>query len=123
MSGTYTQITEIVAPSSAAAGETVSVEVRVKNLHTAGIYIIVTARVVDGDIVLLFGNVYHAVDAGVIQSFYDSFIMPNNSVRLWAWSWYWTGTEWYQDDEASKDISLGVVPGFTEFAIASFNKV
>ena len=105
MAGTYTDIVEIIAPSEAAAGETVSVEVRVKNLHTAGIYITVTG-LVDG-VELLFGSVSPVVGSGDIHSYYDSFVMPSNSVTLWAWSWYWgTDGEWHQDDEASRAVAL-----------------
>lgn len=105
MTGTYTDIVEIIAPSEAAAGETVSVEVRVKNLHTASIYITVTGSV-DG-VELHFGNVALVVGAGEIHSYYDSFVMPSNSVTLWVWSWYWgTDSAWHQDDEASRAVAL-----------------
>jgi len=123
MTGNYTHIVEIVAPSEAVAGETVSVEVKVKNLHTASIYITVTGSV-DGTS-LYFGGVYHAVPAGGIQSFYDSFVMPGSSVTLWAWSWYWGIDEaWHQDDEASKKISLAELkPTFSNFSVKDYIKV
>ena len=41
MTGLYTQITEIVAPSSAIAGQLVSIEVKIKNLYSSVIGIMV----------------------------------------------------------------------------------
>ncbi|GAI73550.1 unnamed protein product [marine sediment metagenome] len=42
--GYYTDIINIIAPAQAAAGETVWVEVWVRNLHTTPIYIATTGR-------------------------------------------------------------------------------
>lgn len=108
MTGTYTEIVGIIAPSSAAAGATVNIEVRVRNLHTATIYISATGRVNGLD--LFFGATSYAVSSGAVQSFHDAFIMPNRAVILEVWSWYWgTDQEWHLDDDAVKNISLGVV--------------
>jgi len=116
MTGTYTQITEIVAPSSAISGERVNIEVRVKNLASYPIYICISGRVNGLD--LDFGSYYHSVPAGGIQSFYDAFIMGGHDVTLEVWSWYWTGTEWYQDDHATKEISVTqLAPVITGFEI------
>lgn len=114
MTGAYTQIVEIVAPSEAAAGDTVNVEVKVKNLYTGPNDITVTGNV--NGLELHFGNVYHTVPAGGIQSFYDAFIMPGKSVTITAWSWYFGDDEWQVpgegDDKASKAIPLiGVFAG------------
>lgn len=103
----YTEITQIIIPSSAKAGDIVNVEVRVKNLYSSQIAITVT-----GDVhgtVFYFGGLYHRVNPGATQSFYDSFIMPSSSVRLYAWSYYWTiNEEWCDppDDESYVDVAL-----------------
>ncbi len=108
MTGAYTEIVEIIVPSQAVSGETVNIEVRVKNLHTGPSNITVTGSV--NGLTLHFGSVYHTVPAGSIQSFYDAFIMPDRSVRVYAWSWYWGDNDWQVvgegDDEAYKDIVL-----------------
>ena len=44
MTGNYTDIVEIVAPSKAVAGETVNVEAKVKNLATYAIYICTSGK-------------------------------------------------------------------------------
>ena len=102
--GTYTDIIDIIAPAEAAYGEEVSVEVRVKNLHTSPIYIGTTARYNGVDIFPT--EDYASVDPGATHSFYFNFIMPNNDVELHVWSFYWTVEEWYQDDSGIAYIAL-----------------
>ncbi|GAI53122.1 unnamed protein product, partial [marine sediment metagenome] len=106
MTGNYTEIIEIIVPATAAAGETVNVEVKVLNLYSGPNDITVTGNV--NGLTLHFGGVYHTVPAGSIQSFYDAFIMPDRSVRVYAWSWYWGDNAWQVvgegDDEAYVDI-------------------
>jgi len=104
--GYYTEIREIITQSEAAAGETVWVEVWARNLHTAPIYISVTGRY-DG-VNLLYPD-YATVDAGATHSFVSSFTMPNKDITIDIWSWYWTGTEWVQDDHSYVDITLAEV--------------
>jgi len=50
------------------------------------------------------------VGAGATYSFTRSFTMPNKDVRLEVWSFYWIGTEWYQDDYSYVDIALAAPP-------------
>lgn len=105
MTGTYTEILDVVVPSSAKVGDIVTAEVKVKNLHSAPVYITVTGDV-DGS-VLYFGGLYHTVAAGVTQSFYDTFIMPSNGVRLYAFSFYYGDDgQWKEDDNSYADIAL-----------------
>ncbi|GAI73553.1 unnamed protein product, partial [marine sediment metagenome] len=35
--------------------------------------------------------------------------MPNKDITIDVWSWYWTGTEWVQDDHSYVDIALAEV--------------
>ena len=106
--GAYTDIVSITAPSSAKYGDTVSVTVQVKNLASYAIYIAATGRYDGVDIA--FSPDYASVGAGATYSFTISFTMPNNNIKLEAWSWYWTGTEWYQDDYEYVNIALAAAP-------------
>jgi len=105
--GAYTDIISITAPSSAKYGDTVSVTVKVKNLYTSAIYIGASGRY-DGS--GAFSPNYASVEAGATYSFTYSFTMPNQNIRLDVWSWYWTGTEWYQDDYEYVNIALAAPP-------------
>ena len=121
--GAWTSIVSIIAPAEATPGQLVNVEVRVKNIGNFGFYIAVTAQQDGVDIAITPD--YAGVDPGAIYSFYGSFTMPNKGVRVNAWSFYWTGTEWIQDDYDYKDIAVAVVgpPEFQGFAINQYNKV
>ncbi len=105
--GAYTEIIQIIAPAQAASGELVTIEVRVRNLYTNSIYIAVTARY--NGINIFPTEDYAIVDPGATRSFYFSFTMPNNDIKLDVWSWYWTGEEWYQDDYSYVDIALEAI--------------
>jgi len=102
--GTYTEITEIIAPAEASPGDLVSIEIQVRNLYTSPIYIATTGRYDSVDI--LPTEDYAIVDPGATHSFYFSFTMPNNDIELRVWSFYWTGAEWYQDDYSYVDFAL-----------------
>ncbi len=102
--GAYTEIEAIIAPADASPGALVTVEARVRNLHTGTIYIATTGRYDSVDI--LPTEDYAIVDPGATRSFYFSFTMPPNDVELRLWSFYWTGAEWYQDDYSYVDIAL-----------------
>ena len=121
--GAYTDIVSIIAPSSAKYGDVVSITVKVKNLYTVAIYIAVTGRYNGVDIA--FSPDYATVGAGATYTFTGSFTMPNKSIKLEAWSFYWTGTEWYQDDYEYVNIALAAAPTpeFQSFGIAEYNKV
>jgi len=106
--GYYTDIVSIIAPSEAAYSDWVSVEVRVKNLADYAIYIAVTGRYNGVDIAL--SPEYATVDPGATYSFTHAFTMPNNDVRLEAWSFYWIEPDWYPDDYDYVDIALAVPP-------------
>ena len=119
--GAWTSIASIIAPSEAASGDLVSIEAQVKNIGAYGFYIAVTAQQDGVDISM--SPDYAGVDPGAIQSFYGSFSMPNKSVRVSVWSFFWTGTEWYQDDYAYVDIALkALVPSFRGFGISDYSK-
>ncbi|GAI60043.1 unnamed protein product [marine sediment metagenome] len=106
--GAFTEIVAISAPDSAAYGDLVNIEVRVRNLHTGPIYIAVDAQYNGSRI--SFSPEYASVGAGATYSFTGSFSMPNNDVRLHVWSYYWTGEEWHDDDYSYVDIALAAPP-------------
>ncbi|GAI72343.1 unnamed protein product, partial [marine sediment metagenome] len=109
MAGKYTDIVDIVAPSSAVAGETVPVTVRVKNIHTYGFRISVAVTYVPDGLrpVRFIGPEDKWVAAGATESWSGSFTMPSNNVTIWAYSSYWGEDQlWHLDDEMSKNVSL-----------------
>ena len=122
VTGAYTQITEITAPSSAIAGDTVYIVARVKNLGTYAFYIAVTAVYDSSDIPITPS--YQSIAPGAIGVYNGYFTMPNNKVRVYVWSYYWTGSAWYLDDQAYVDIALAVSkPVVSAFQIADYAKV
>lgn len=121
--GTFTDITDIIAPSEAAYGDTLTVEVRVKNLYSEPLSIAVGGRA--NGIIVPFGPESATVLPGHTYAFIGHFVMPNRNVRLEAWSSCWKGVEWYQlsDDYAYVDIALKEVeiePEFQNFGIAEY---
>ena len=118
----YADIIEIDAPSSASAGEQVIVDVSVKNLGGSDQYLAVTGVFDSTSIPFQFDYLLLSPQQTVI--FRGSFTMPSNNVRVTAWSWYWDGSKWVQDDQMTKDIALvTLTPQVSEFIIADFNKV
>ena len=89
------KIVEVVGPASASAGETVLVDVKVKNLGLApgGYNYIVINGVLEYDSTQLpFESDYRYVAPQETIVFRVSFTMPSRSVKMTVWSWYWTGT-------------------------------
>ena len=104
-------IIKIDAPSSAQAGEQVIVDISVKNISGSDLDLSVTAVYDSAPIPFQFD--YLLVAPGQTVIFRGWFTMPNKGVRVTAWGWYWTGTEWIYDDTMYIDIALeGVVPEY-----------
>jgi len=120
--GAYTDIVAIYGPSEAAYGDTVNIQVAIKNLATYAIYIAATGRYNGTDITL--SPEYASVPAGNTYSFTASFTMPNKKITLDIWSWYWTGSEWYQDDHEAVSIQLKALPSpeFSSFGVSDYSK-
>lgn len=125
--GTYTSIVSMGAwgmiawtPLLAGPGEYVEVHVHVQNLHTAPIYIAVTALFGSTEFLLFPDQI--AIAPGKTEQFIGIFTMPNNNVKVTAWSHYWTGTEWYEDDSQFVDVQLNTAlkPQYRNFAISSW---
>jgi len=106
MTGTYTDIVQVLVPSSAAPGESVRIEAQVKNIYPAGsMTITVTGKI--NDTPVHFGSVGYIVPYGTTRSFYQSFIMPNSNATIHVWSWFYTADgNWVQDDWVSAVVKV-----------------
>ena len=107
MAGKYSDIW-LVASSNAAPGNTVVVEAKIKNLCAYAISLMATMGRVDGT-VLQFGAEHKIVGAGETASWSDSFVMPDEDVKVYVESWYeGTDNAWHSDDSDEKSISSSV---------------
>ncbi|MBA7576940.1 hypothetical protein ES708_18786 [subsurface metagenome] len=104
--GEYTDIIDIVAPSSAVAGERVDITVRIKNKWDY--FLLIAANAVYNAVPFLYMEYW--IPAGETHSFSGSFTMPSSGVTIHVSSSYWVfGDIWELDDEAEKDVSLAEV--------------
>ena len=118
----YADIIKIDAPSNASEGEQVIVDVSVKNISGSDQYLAVTG--VYDSLSIPFQFDYLLVSPQETVIFRGWFAMPSKSVRVTAWSWYWDGSKWVQEDQMTRDIALAVLtPQVSEFIIADFYKV
>ncbi|GAI70852.1 unnamed protein product [marine sediment metagenome] len=109
MAGTYSDIVEIEAPSSASAGEMVPVTIKIRNKYTAGVHV-AAIGVYDSEERFIDWQ-YYWIPAGATHSFSGSFIMPARDVTIHAYSYYEAEDGyWYFDDEDEKDVSLAAPP-------------
>jgi hypothetical protein len=124
----YADVIEIVAPSQAAPGDLVNITVRIKNLYSAPIGIMVGGALEYGVSPwpgITFPSNSANVDGGATYSFNGYFYMPDKAVTIHAYS-YWYGADgyWYFDDEMTKVVNLAALtPQVSEFKIADFYKV
>jgi len=100
----YADIIEIDAPSSASEGDTVIVDVSVKNIGTSDQNLAVTAVFDSTSFPFQFD--YLLVSPGQTVTFRGLFTMPAQNVKITVWSWYWEGSEWVQDDRHEKQVGL-----------------
>jgi len=118
----YADIIQIDAPASAAAGDTVIIDVSVKNISNNDWNIAVTAGYESTSVPFQFD--YLLVSPGQTVVFRGWFTMPSKNVKVTAQSWYWDGNNWIQDDQMTKDISVAILtPQVSDFRIADFYKV
>jgi len=111
VTGTYTQIVEIVAPSSASAGDWVDVTIKVKNIWTGWVHVWTLGLY---DSVERFVDFTDWIPAGSTHEYMGAFIMPDRDVTIHAYTYY-EGEDggWYFDDEAEKAVSLEEVEVYT----------
>jgi hypothetical protein len=124
----YADIIEIVAPSQAAAGDLVNITVRIKNLYSAPIGIMVGGALEYGVSPwpgIEFPTNSANVDGGATYSFSGYFYMPDKKVTIHAYSyWYGADGSWHFDDEMTRVVDLAALtPQVSEFKIADFYKV
>ena len=124
----YADIIEIVAPSQASPGDPVSIMVKVKNLYSATIGIMVGGALEYGVTPwpgITFPVSSANVSAGATYSFSGSFTMPDKAVTIHAYS-YWYGADgyWHFDDEMTKKVNLIQVPDseFGSIEILSYQR-
>jgi hypothetical protein len=124
----YADVIEIVAPPQAAPGDLVSITVRIKNLYSAPIGIMVGGALEYGVSPwpgITFASNSANVDAGATYTFSGYFYMPDKKVTIHAYSyWYGADGSWHFDDEMTKVVNLGALtPQVSDFKIADFYKV
>lgn len=118
----YADIVRIDAPSSASQDDQAIVDVSVKNISGSDQYLAVTGVFDSTSFPFQFD--YLLVSPQETMIFRGWFVMPSKSVRVTAWSWYWDGSKWVQEDQVTKDIALAALtPQVSEFQIADFYKV
>ncbi len=109
MAGYYTEITDIVAPSSAIAGESVPVTIKIRNKYSASVHV-AAIGIYDTEERFIDWLDYW-IPAGVTHSFSGSFVMPNKGVTIVAYSYYEDEEGyWHKDDEVTKGVSLAAPP-------------
>ncbi len=126
----YVEIVEIVAPAEAVAGSRVDTTVKVKNKYTGTLAVMVVGfpeypGLPPGEYIngLYPYEAMVGIDPGVTHSFAGYFIMPSSDVKIRAYGYYYWNNMWNLDDEKTKDVKLAeLVPAFSEFAVASFQK-
>lgn len=139
MSGICTDVVEIVAPSTAVAGERVGITVKIKNTYSSTIGIMVGGALEYGVIPwpsINFPDNWDNVAAGATKTFYGYFTMPyyppGKVVKIHAYS-YWYGRlpdeywdSWHFDDEKTKDVEIVAPvepePTFSQFGVKAFSK-
>lgn len=115
-------IIQIDAPANAAVGDTVIVDVSVKNISSIDQYIAVTAGYESTGLSFQFD--YLLVSSGQTVVFRGWLTMPSKNVKVTAWSWYWDGSQWVQDDLITKDIAITILtPQISDFKIADFYRL
>lgn len=106
----YADIVEIRAPSEAVAGSRVDITVRIKNLYTSTIGIMAGGALEYGVTPwpgISFPDDTANVAAGATHSFAGSFMMPDRTVKIHAYSYYYGADGyWHFDEEEVKSVRL-----------------
>ncbi len=121
----YAEIVEIAAPDGATTRSRVDFTVKVKNLYSAPIAIMVGGILANAPGELTFPDGDWAnVPAGETHTFPGYFTMPNTNAVLRIFSYWYDGEMyWYPDDMKEETVNLATpVPVFSELAVASFQK-
>jgi len=106
----YADITKIVSPQAAVAGRRVDIECHIKNLYSATIGIMVGGALEYGVSPwpgITFPESSVNVAAGQTHIFHGYFTMPARDVTIHAYSYYYAGV-WYPDDEKTKKVTAWI---------------
>ena len=109
----YADIVGIVAPAEAVAGNRVDITVRIKNLYSSTIGIMVGGALEYGVTPwpgINFPDDTENVAGGVTHSFNGWFTMPSKRVTIHAYSYYYADGSWHFDDEMTRAVDLAAVP-------------
>ena len=106
--GIYTDVVEVVAPSTAMAGSRVDVTVRVKNIDPTYYHWVACVAIYDGSAHFIDQDAFLAPKE--TYPFSGHFTMPNKDITITAYSYYSYYGEWIPDDEMSKDVKLAAYP-------------
>jgi len=124
----YADITGITAPSEAMEGSRVDITVRIKNLYSSAIGIMVGGALEYGVSPwpgISFPDDSANVSPGSTRSFSGYFTMPNKKVTIHAYS-YWYGADgyWHFDDEMTKTVNIAQIPEseFGSIEIVSYQR-
>ena len=124
----YADITSITAPSEAMEGSRVDITVKIKNLYSATIGIMVGGALEYGVSPwpgITFTDDSANVGPGGTHSFSGHFTMPNKKVTIHAYSYYYASDGyWYFDDEMTKTVNIIQIPDseFGSIEIVSYQR-
>ena len=124
----YADITSITAPSEAMEGSRVDITVKIKNLYSATIGIMVGGALEYGVSPwpgITFPENSANVGPGSTRSFSGYFTMPNKKVTIHAYSYYYgSDGSWHSDDEMIKIVNLVSIPAsqFGSIEITSYSR-
>lgn len=103
------EIIKVAAPSQVSPGETVIVDVSVKNIAGGDRYIGVRGAY-DSTKLSWWQFEYLLVAPGQTVIFRGWFTMPSKNVSLTIWGWYWDGAQWQPDATRTLSISALIYP-------------
>jgi len=114
----YAEIQAINAPAEATPGTRVDITVRVKNLHSAPVYMTVSGVFFTGESLDINFPEQRTLNAGESYNFPGWFTMPYAHGTIYAWSWWYGSDEQFHlDDEKTKDVNMKSYVGWVEAAI------
>ena len=109
----------IIAPEQATPGQRVFVKAIVQNYSEVAGYFAATGQIDSTPITFL--PTYEWLEPYIYTEFVAEFLMPNQPVQGYAWSWLWT-TDWVEEQMKEFYIALAQeAPAEFKDLIASFN--
>ena len=109
----YAQITNLSVPSKASPGSRVDVVIGIKNLASIPISIMAECKFIAGgqmEDIIFDTQDWMDVNPGWVGEFRGHFTMPNASVIVRSFAYYYTVDGWYFDDQREASISVQSIP-------------